>query len=103
MDGSTMPSSTRRAHWILSLGLCVVFGVILGACSRSAWMKPDGREVSPNEQLACAEEIREAPENRTLNHDEIQPKIDNCMKAKGYHRRPWWLLNDLHWNITPPS
>ncbi|GJL66582.1 MAG: hypothetical protein NPIRA05_15530 [Nitrospirales bacterium] len=62
-------------------------------------MKPDGREVSPYEQLTCAEEVREMPENHALNHDELQPKIESCMEGKGYHRRPWWLLNDLHWDI----
>ena len=66
-------------------------------------MKEDGREVAPNEQLACAEEIGSAPENQALIHHELQPKIEACMKAKGYHRRPWWLLNDLHWNVRPPS
>ena len=102
MDGLTTPYS-RVPISRLFLGLTIFVCVMLGACSRSAWMKADGHEVSPNEQLACAEEVRKAPENRALNHDEIQPKIDACMEAKGYHRRPWWLLNDLHWNIRPPS
>ncbi|WP_447971284.1 hypothetical protein [Nitrospira sp. M1] len=88
------------ALWI---GVVLAACLTLTACSRSAWMKADGREVSPNEQLTCAEEVGELPENHALNHDELQPKIEACMKGKGYHRRPWWLLNDLHWNISPPS
>lgn len=61
-------------------------------------MKSDGHEVAPKEQLACAEEIGGDKANQVLDHDELQPKIEDCMLAKGYHRRPWWLLNDLHWD-----
>jgi hypothetical protein len=25
------------------------------------------------------------------------------MLDKGYHRRPWWLLNDRHWHIKQPA
>ncbi|GJL61438.1 MAG: hypothetical protein NPIRA04_00920 [Nitrospirales bacterium] len=103
MNSSGTLFLSRRITGMTWIGSALVFCLLLTACSRSAWMKPDGREVSPNEQLACAEEIRDMPENHALSHDELQPKIEACMTGKGYHRRPWWLLNDLHWNIRPPS
>ena len=89
---------TSKKH-IRLVGTCLIIGLFaLSGCSRSAWMKSDGREVAPKEQLACAEEIGGDKANQVLDHDELQPKIEDCMLAKGYHRRPWWLLNDLHWD-----
>ncbi|GJL51305.1 MAG: hypothetical protein NPIRA01_25320 [Nitrospirales bacterium] len=99
MNGSGTLVYTSRFTGTIWIGIILILGLLLTGCSRSAWMKPDGREVSPYEQLTCAEEVREMPGNHALNHDELQPKIESCMEGKGYHRRPWWLLNDLHWNI----
>ena len=103
MYSSLMRPRLDRNRCIVWLGFSILLCLTTSACSRSAWMKEGGREVAPSEQLACAEEVGGAPENHALTHQELQPKIEACMKAKGYHRRPWWLLNDLHWNISPPS
>ena len=89
----------RPRHTRVTTILCLMLFLFMCGCSRSAWMKLDGNEVSPKEQLSCAEEIGEAPENRSLDYEELQPKIEACMLNKGYQRRPWWHMKDLHWNV----
>lgn len=101
MNGSAKQPYTSRIKYGIWLGIGFILCLAISSCSRSAWMKSDGREVAPKEQLACAEEVGGATQNQSLDHDELQPKIEECMQAKGYHRRPWWLLNDLHWEVQP--
>ncbi len=92
------PRISNITHMIWMGTQLTIILLAISACSRSAWIKSDGHEVAPAEQLACAEEILETEENQVLDHVELQPKIEACMQTKGYHRRPWWLLNDLHWD-----
>jgi len=33
----------------------------------------------------------------------MEQRIEQWMMDKGYHRRPWWLLNDMHWHIKEPA
>ena len=66
-------------------------------------MKPDGHEVSPNEHVACAQDIQRASKDEVLEQKVLEQRIEQCMLDKGYKRRPWWLLNDLHWHLKEPA
>ncbi len=83
----------------IGLLLCVAsFG-----CSRSTWMKSDGHEAPPDEQVACVQQINRATKGEVIEQELLQQRIEQCMLDKGYHRRPWWLMNDLHWHIKEPA
>lgn len=59
-------------------------------------MKPDGHEVSPNEHVECAKEVQVASKDEVSEEGMLARRIEQGLLDKGYHRRPWWLLNDLH-------
>ena len=71
-------------------------------CSRSPWIKPDGHEVSATEHLECAQEVHQKRKGEELDQKVIEKQVEQCMLDKGYRRRPWWLLNDLHWQVRQP-
>ena len=64
-----------RHSTILALGLLMGFSFF--ACSRSAWIKPDGHEVSPTEQLDCAQHAQEN------SRGEVLEQLEQCMLNKG--------------------
>ena len=72
-------------------------------CSRSPWMKSDGQEVSPAEHLECAKEVQQVSKSEALEQEVLEQRIEQCLLNRGYHRRPWWLLNDLHWHLKEPA
>ena len=80
-----------------------LFCLLVMGCSRSPWMKADGHEVPPSEQLECVQEVNRASEGEVLGQDILEQRIEQCMLDRGYHRRPWWLMNDLHWHIKEPA
>ena len=82
---------------IMSFLLCLG----LSSCSRSKWLKNDGQPVSAKEQLVCAEEIRAQNQGRVLAQEELMGNVEDCMLAKGYYPRPWWLLYDFEWEGKP--
>ena len=83
--------------------MTLFLGLSLVGCSRSPWMKPDGHEVTPTEHVECAKQVQRASKEEALEQDVLALRIEQCMLDKGYHRRPWWLLNDLHWDIKEPA
>ena len=79
----------------ISLAGCTLMLTKLAHCSMSPWMKPNGDEVSPDEQLKCTEEAQSKIEGPTITKDELVAKMESCMIEKGYERRSWWQLNDM--------
>ncbi len=71
-------------------------------CSRSPWMKTDGREVAPSEQSECAKQVQKLSKGEALEQSVLEQRIEQCMLDKGYKPRPWWLFNDLHWHVKEP-
>lgn len=98
-----------RLPFLSSISIPGIFGsilflLILGTgCSRSPWIKSDGGEVSSEEQIECVTLVHRATPAESLNQEALQRRIEQCLLDKGYRRRPWWLLNDLHWHIKEPS
>lgn len=86
----------------LSCGLLFLILISTG-CSRSPWIKTDGHEVSPTEHLECAHKIQQHSQGEALEQEVLAQRIEQCMLDKGYKRRPWWLLNDLRWDIKEPA
>ncbi len=78
-------------------------GLALMGCSRSQWIQIDGHEVSKTEQLKCAQQVQQQNKEKVFEQDVLEQKIKQCLLDKGYKRRPWWLLNDLHWHIKQPT
>jgi len=66
-------------------------------------MKTDGHEVSPTEHLECAKEVQQNSKGEVLEQGVLEKRIEQCMLDKDYHRRPWWLLNDMRWDIKEPA
>jgi len=85
----------------LAIGLLLGFSIL--ACSRSPWMKPDGHEVSPTEHVKCAQQVQQLSNGEALEQVVLTQRIEQCMLDHGYYRRPWWLLNDLRWDIKEPA
>ncbi len=84
--------------------LITLFGaLVLVGCSRSQWIKTDGHEVSKREQLKCLEQVQQQSKGEVFEQGVLEQKINQCLLDKGYKRRPWWLLNDLHWHIKEPT
>lgn len=76
----------------------LLLGLSIVGCSRSLWVKADGHEVSPNEQLECSIHVQEANKSQDyVDQVTLKQQIEQCMINKGYNQRPWWLLNDAHW------
>ena len=74
----------EKRRWLICI---IIFWLGIAACSRSPWMKPDGHEVSPQEQLVCTQEVQTQIKGQTPTHDEMVAKIETCMIDKGYQRR----------------
>ena len=84
--------------FLLLIGLSGCTTLLLMAlkeCSRSPWIKSDAHKVSPQEQLACTKEVQAQANGHTPSRVESKAKVESCMIAKGYQRRPWWRLNDM--------
>ena len=96
---STVPSKPFVSFALAILSLLVCLG--LTSCSRSKWLKNDGQPVSAKEQLVCAEEIRAQNQGRVFAQEELLGNVKDCMMAKGYYPRPWWLLYDFEWEGKP--
>ena len=94
-------ASLRRFSFSLLL-LILSFGLSLVGCSRSAWVKTNGQEVLPEEQLECAQHVHQTSKEEIVEQEILEKRIEICMLDKGYKHRPWWLLNDLHWHLTGP-
>ncbi len=99
----------KRDLFLYRRSTFLAFGLLLGlslfGCSRSPWIKLDGHEVhevSPAEHLECAQEIQQNRKGEEFDQKVIEKRIEQCMMDKGYRRRPWWLLNDLHWKVRQP-
>ncbi len=91
-----------RIRMILVITLLLI-GPSLLACSRSPWIRTDGREATPSDQLECAEQIHKRGEGEALDQETLEKRVEQCMLDRGYKRRPWWLFNDLHWHIKEPA
>ena len=92
----------RKYGWlVVILFLCIGFAgctfvlTKLAHCSVSPWMKPNGDEVSPDEQLECTKEAQDKIKGSTITRDELVAKMESCMIERGYERRSWWQLNDM--------
>ena len=96
-----LPSHIPSVTILSSLLLFLLFSS--SGCSRSPWVKPDGHEVSSEEQIECVTLVDRTTRGDNLSQEALQNRIEQCMLDKGYQRRPWWLLNDLHWHIKEPS
>ena len=87
--------------------LLLLLGLSFSGCSRSAWIRTDvqgvAHEVAPREQLECAQRLQQDTKEWVLEQEIIEQRIEQCMLDKGYQRRPWWLLNDLHWHLKKPN
>ncbi len=96
----------KRDHFLYRQSTFLAFGLLLGfslfGCSRSPWIKSDGHEVSATEHLECAQEVQQNRKGEEIDQKVLEKRIEQCMIDKGYHRRPWWLLNDLHWRVRQP-
>ncbi len=96
----------KRDHFLYRQSTFLAFGLLLGlslfGCSRSPWIKSDGHEVSATEHLECAQEVQQNRKGEELDQKVLEQRIEQCMIDKGYRRRPWWLLNDLHWRVRQP-
>jgi hypothetical protein len=96
----------KRDLFLYRRSTFLAFGLLLGlslfGCSRSPWVKTDEHEVSATEHLECAQEVQQNRKGEELDQKVIEKRIEQCMIDKGYHRRPWWLLNDLHWQVRQP-
>jgi hypothetical protein len=94
-------TSPRFPYYIyLAAGLFI--GLSLVSCSLSPWIKTDGdeiHEVTPAEQAECVHQVNQASKGEVLDQKTLKQRIEQCMLDKGYHRRQWWELNDLHWNV----
>ena len=67
-------------------------------------MKTDGHEVGAREQLECVHEVQQFnTQEEVFEQEVLEKRIEQCMLDRGYKRRPWWLLNDLHWHINEPA
>jgi hypothetical protein len=66
-------------------------------------MKPDGHEVTPTEQLECVKQIQQYSQGEVLEQAVLEKRIEQCMLDRGYKRRPWWLFNDLRWDVKEPA
>ncbi|MDH5429106.1 MAG: hypothetical protein OEY57_13155 [Nitrospirota bacterium] len=95
-------TSSQRFYSAL-FGVMVVLILINSGCSRSPWIKTDGHEVSPTEHLECAHNIQRHSQGEVLEQEVLTQRVEQCMLDKGYKRRPWWLLNDLRWDIKEPA
>jgi len=91
-----LPEETRVFFMIIFLG------VFLVGCSRSPWVKDDGNEVSPKDHVACAQVVQRESQGEFLENEILTERIEKCMVDRGFHRRPWWQLNDLHWHVKEP-
>ncbi len=80
------------------LGAALLFAFSAIGCSRSAWIQSDGHEVPPREQVECVRQVQEYSKGEILEQELLEHRIEQCMLDKGYKRRPWWLMNDLHWH-----
>jgi len=85
------------------LGSILLLTFFSNGCSRSPWMKTDGHEVTPREELECVQQVQEHSKGEVLDQEVREQRIEQCMLDKGYARRPWWSLNDLHWHIKKPT
>ena len=85
------------------LGGMLLLLLISTGCSRSPWMKTDGHEVAPTEQLECVRQVQYHGQGEVFEQEVLEQRIEQCMLDKGYKRRPWWLLNDLHWHVNEPA
>ena len=87
--------------------LVLLLGLSLTGCSRSQWIKTDeqgeAHELAPREQLECAQQVQQYTKEEAFEQEDIEQRIEQCMVDKGYKRRPWWLLNDLHWHLKEPN
>ena len=96
----------KRDLFLYRQATFLAFGLLLGlslvGCSRSPWIKSDGHEVSATEHLECAQEVQQNRKGEEIDQKVLEKRIEQCMIDKGYHRRPWWLLNDLHWRVRQP-
>ncbi len=97
----THPPLRRFSFSILILTLSL--GLSLTGCKRSLWIKPDGREVLPREQLACAEYVHQSPKEDIVEQEILEQRIEQCMLDKGYQHRPWWSFKDFHWDLKEPT
>ena len=77
----------------------LLVGISFLGCSRSPWMRTDGKEATPSEELECAKTIQQGARGEVLDQKVMETRVEQCMLDRGYKRRPWWLLNDLHWDI----
>ena len=98
----TYPVSPQSSYSAILGGILSLI-LITGGCSRSPWIKTDGHEVSPTEHLECAHDIQQHSQGEALDQEVLTQRIEQCMLDKGYKRRPWWLLNDLRWDIKEPA
>ena len=94
----TSPPTSPFPYFAILGGMLLLL-IISTGCSRSPWMKPDGHELSPTEQLECVRQVQHHSQGEVFEQEVLQQRIEQCMLDKGYKRRPWWLLNDLHWHI----
>ena len=95
-------TSLRLPYCIyLAAELFIVLSLV--SCSRSPWMKTDGHEVSPREHLECSQQIQQNSNGEVFEQKVLEQRIEQCMLDKGYRRRPWWQLNDMHWHIKNPA
>jgi len=95
--------TSLRFPYYLFLAAGLFISLSLLSCSRSPWMKIDGHEVSPTEHLECAKEVQQNSRGEVFEQRVLEKRIEQCMLDKGYHRRPWWLLNDMRWDIKEPA
>ncbi len=96
-------STSLRFPYRMYLAAGLFIGLSLVSCSRSPWMKTDGHEVSPTEQLECTNQIQQNSNGEVFEQEVLEQRIEQCMLDKGYQRRPWWLLNDMHWHLKQPA
>lgn len=96
-------STSLRLPYRMYLAAGLFIGLSLVSCSRSPWMKTDGHEVSPTEQLECTNQIQQNSNGEVFEQEVLEQRIEQCMLDKGYQRRPWWLLNDMHWHLKQPA
>lgn len=91
----TLPATSQFPCLAVLWGILFLILVSCGS-SRSPWMKADGHEVGPREQLECVHQVNQTNKGTVLGQKVLKQRIEQCMLDKGYHRRQWWLLNDMH-------
>ena len=71
---------TARDFSFCFLSLFFLIGLSMVGCTRSLWVKSDGHEVSPNEQLECSLHVQETNNGQDyVDQETLKQQIEQCM------------------------